>query len=159
MNINYKISSANPNQIYSLLLNCDENFIPKLSNKTNIGEYANKIYNNAINFEAWNEDRLIGIISMYINQEKTLFGYITNVSILSEYANKGLASHLLAQCIEYSMDKNLFCIKLEVNESNIPALRLYEKFKFEIYEKNNSSKFMYLKLNQDLKNVQVEQVR
>ena len=145
MSIEYKIASSSKEQIQSLLTNCDKYFVPKLSKKVNIEEYAKKIFDNAINFEAWNSDHLIGLIAMYVNTQDSL-GYITNVSVNSEFANNGIASTLLTNCIEYAKEKNIDKINLEVNENNTNALKLYNKFKFEIYEEKESSKFMQLKL-------------
>jgi len=107
MNIEYKIGVGSQNEIYLHLLDCDKFFIPKLSEKVNISEYSEKIFNKAINIEAWDNERLIGLVSMYINEEDTSFGYITNVSIINEYKNRGIASNLLKKCIKYSKDINL----------------------------------------------------
>jgi ribosomal protein S18 acetylase RimI-like enzyme len=142
MNVEYKIGLASQIQINKLLLDCDNFFIPKLSEKVNIDEYSMKIFENSIVFEAYYGDNLIGIIAMYENS----FGYITNVSVANEHAGKGIASCLLKNCIEYAKGKNLDKINLEVNKRNIPALKLYSKYKFEVYEQNDSSKFMQLEL-------------
>lgn len=147
MNIEYKISTASQDQICNLLLSCDEYFIPRLSDKINIKNYSNKIFSNSINFEAWDNERLIGLIAMYVNNNQENFGYITNVSVQVEYANKGIASNLLINCIKYAREKFLDKINLEVNENNMLALKLYNKFEFKIYEKKKSSKLMSLQLN------------
>lgn len=148
MNIEYKIGLATQKQLYNLLLSCDNFFIPKLSEKVNIEKYSEKLFTRAVNFEAWENDNVIGLISMYVNDEKISFGYITNVSVENKYLNKGIASKLLKNCIEYAKIKKLRCIKLEVNRNNISALKLYEKFNYKVYQDDNSSKFMQLDLNQ-----------
>ncbi|NVM17277.1 MAG: GNAT family N-acetyltransferase [Candidatus Lokiarchaeota archaeon] len=146
MNIEYKIGVGSQNEIYIHLLDCDKFFIPKLSEKVNISEYSEKIFNKAINFEAWDNERLIGLVSMYINEEDTSFGYITNVSIINEYKNRGIASNLLKKCIKYSKDINLNWISLKVDTKNVSAVNLYNKFNFMEEKHKNSSSFLKLKL-------------
>ncbi|MBQ4528762.1 MAG: ribosomal protein S18-alanine N-acetyltransferase [Clostridia bacterium] len=58
-------------------------------------------------------------------------GSITNVCVLHGYRNKGIASSLLEKIISYGKETNLEFITLEVRESNINAIKLYEKFGFE----------------------------
>jgi len=146
MNIEYKIGVGSQNEIYLHLLDCDKFFIPKLSEKVNISEYSEKIFNKAINFEAWDNERLIGLVSMYINEEDTSFGYITNVSIINEYKNRGIASNLLKKCIKYSKDINLNWISLKVDTKNVSAVNFYNKFNFMEEKHKNSSSFLKLEL-------------
>ncbi len=146
MNIEYKTGVASKNEIYIHLLDCDGHFIPKLSDRVKISEYSEKISNKAINFEAWDINKLIGLVSMYVNEENISFGYITNVSILNEYKNRGIASNLLKKCIEYSNEINLNWISLEINANNASAINLYNKFNFIEEKHKNSSIFLKLKL-------------
>lgn len=146
MNIEYKIGVGSQNEIYLHLLDCDKFFIPKLSEKVNISEYSEKIFNKAINFEAWDNERLIGLVSMYINEEDTSFGYITNVSIINGDKNRGIASNLLKKCIKYSKDINLNWISLKVDTKNVSAVNLYNKFNFMEEKHKNSSSFLKLEL-------------
>lgn len=148
MSIEYKTNTASQIQIQNILQNCDKFFIPKLSEKVNINEYAKKIFDHAIRFEAWDVDTLIAIIAMYINKEdeNKTFGYITNVCVVNGYNNKGIASNLLTNCIEYATQDNLFFIELEVDKNNSSAINLYSKFKFLVKREENFSKFMSLEL-------------
>ena len=142
MSIEYKIGFASQKQICKLLEQCDIYFIPKLSEKVNIEDYSLKIFNKAINIEAWESNDLVGLIAMYVSNEKA---FITNVSVKKEYAKRGIASNLLGNCIEYIKDKNIAEIELEVNAENKPALSLYTKFGFKVYEQKDASLFMILK--------------
>lgn len=54
-------------------------------------------------------------------------GYVTNVAVLPEYRGQGIALALINEQLKNKMD----FITLEVRESNIPAIRLYEKAGFE----------------------------
>ena len=146
MNIEYKIGVGSQNEIYLHLLDCDKFFIPKLSERVNLSEYSEKIFKKAINFEAWDNERLIGLVAMYINEEDTLFGFITNVSIINVYKNRGIASNLLKKCIKYSKDINLNWISLKVDTKNVSAVNFYKKFNFIEEKHKNSSSFLKLEL-------------
>ncbi len=59
-------------------------------------------------------------------------GDITNIAVLPDYRKSGIASALLEGIIEYALSENISFITLEVRESNINAIKLYEKFGFEL---------------------------
>ena len=59
-------------------------------------------------------------------------GSITNIAVLPGYRNCGIASMLLEKIISYGNETNLDFITLEVRESNVGAIKLYEKFGFEM---------------------------
>ena len=56
---------------------------------------------------------------------------IMNIVIKKDFRNNGIGSLLLDYLISYSKSINLKTITLEVNEINIPDIKLYEKFGFE----------------------------
>ena len=58
-------------------------------------------------------------------------GYITNIAVLPEYRNRGIATALLNRLFSLACDSELSFISLEVRESNITAISLYEKFGFK----------------------------
>lgn len=80
-------------------------------------------------FGAFNDkDDLIGYIGMWCMGDT---GEITNVAVNPEYRKIGIASMLLEKLVEYGCNKGLEFLNLEVRESNIPAINLYEKFDFK----------------------------
>ena len=59
--------------------------------------------------------------------------HITNIVTRKIYRNNGIANKMLAHLIELAkQEKNITSITLEVNCNNIPAIKLYEKFGFNI---------------------------
>ena len=53
-------------------------------------------------------------------------GYVTNIATLPEFRRQGVAKALINKALENEMD----FITLEVRESNIPAINLYNSFGF-----------------------------
>ncbi|MBC7694106.1 MAG: GNAT family N-acetyltransferase [Burkholderiales bacterium] len=120
---------------------CNNSFIPPLNTRVDLKEYSKKIYNNAVTFEAWHDQRLIGLIATYFNKEDN-FGFITSVSLAKEYSGVGIASKLLEMCVEYAAKHHYDELKLEVNNDNIPAVNFYKKYNFTQIDINKDSLMM-----------------
>lgn len=72
------------------------------------------------------DGNLVGYCSMHIVVDE---GHIMNIAVLKDFRRRGIAEKLLKKTIELS--KAVF-FTLEVRMSNFGAVRLYEKFGFEI---------------------------
>ena len=120
-------------EISSHLERCKNNFIPPLQETVDISSYAEKIKTKSITFEAWDNERLAGLIAVYFNDPGNEFGFITNVSVEKEYAGQGIASRLLESVSRYAREKQFKEIRLKVHCRNIQAIKLYRKHSFEKY--------------------------
>lgn len=76
------------------------------------------------------------------DEEKNIFGYcgviiaidegdITNVSVKKELQGQGIGKKLIQELIHQTGSRGVHTLFLEVRESNISALGLYEKMGFE----------------------------
>jgi ribosomal protein S18 acetylase RimI-like enzyme len=54
------------------------------------------------------------------------------MGVLKEYRGQGIGSALLYQSLEEARNRGLERVELSVFASNLTAIRLYEKFKFEV---------------------------
>ena len=57
-------------------------------------------------------------------------GQITNIATSPDYRRQGLAAEVVDALINTARERGFFEISLEVRESNLPAIALYEKFGF-----------------------------
>lgn len=57
--------------------------------------------------------------------------HITNIVTKKTFRHQGIASKILEKLINITKDLNFSSITLEVNEHNLNAIKLYEKFNFE----------------------------
>lgn len=55
---------------------------------------------------------------------------ITNIAVSPESRRLGLGGKILELLVDISREKNMESINLEVRASNIPAIKLYEKYGF-----------------------------
>lgn len=70
------------------------------------------------------DEKVVGYMGLQIFSSE---GYVTNVAVLPEYRRQGIAKML----IEKQMQNEMSFITLEVRESNLPAIKLYESCGFE----------------------------
>lgn len=133
----YRQNTAGYDDIATHFAACDSDFIRDLSSRVDLKDYINKILVNAIRYEAWSSNRLVGLLAVYTNPE---FDFITNVSVVKDFAGQGTASALLKQCIDHSKNE----IKLEVASHNKAAQALYKKFCFSVRDNTESSFIMTL---------------
>lgn len=57
---------------------------------------------------------------------------ISNIVVHQNFRNQKIGSYLLQEIINLAISLNLKKINLEVRESNTPAIKLYEKYGFEV---------------------------
>ena len=142
----YKTKTASIEDIYLHLTECKDDFNPPLDQTVNLSEYAKKISEKAITFEAWIENRLAGLVAAYFNDVEKHSGYITHVGVLRKYKGKGIAFGLMSRCIEFAIQNSFYQIQLEVAEDNDKAIQLYKKLNFAIFEKKERKARMILHL-------------
>ena len=70
------------------------------------------------------DGRAVGYMGLQIFSGE---GYVTNVAVLPQYRQRGIAKAL----IDKALQNDMCFITLEVRESNTPAIRLYEKAGFK----------------------------
>lgn len=56
---------------------------------------------------------------------------IANVAVMPEFRRKSVAESIVAELVKIAKQLNAVRITLEVRESNVPAIKLYEKTGFE----------------------------
>lgn len=155
-NFTYKINNSNVNDIVKHLTICSEYFTPPLNTYVSIEEYSKKLFNFATNFEVYVSNKLVGLISVYLNNQ-TMF--ITNFSTDPSFFGSEVSKNNLYELKKYGIEKNYNNIKLEVFKSNERAVNFYIKNDFKITNKINDKIIMeselkrnYNKEYQDTKN-------
>ncbi len=146
--VEYLSNKASEAEIAGHLSRCDADFVPPLSARVEIKDYAKRIAGKAARFEAWSDGALVGLVAAYCNDQEKRIAYITSVSVLKEWTGRGIAARLVGQCIEHARVSGMRRISLEVAAANSPAIKLYEKSGF-IADNANAS---FIGMNLYLKN-------
>lgn len=127
---------ASATQTAAHLRACDESFVPPLGTRVNIDDYACKLVTHAQRFEAWGEDELVGLIAVYCNAPDRKRAFITSVSVLPGWHGRGIASRLLAQCLEHLGRLGFARVELEADDRSDAARRLYARHAFSRVDAN-----------------------
>lgn len=149
MSIIYKTKQAKEDHIYLHLCDCDDNFMPPLSRRVDLKDFAAKIADKTITFEAWDGNALIGLVSAYFNEYENLVGFINNVSVVRHYMKRNIGSSLIKMCVDYAKMNGFKNIRLEVLPSNTAAIHLYEKHGFERHSEKDKSLIMQCTVKRD----------
>ena len=147
--VEYKINTASAEEIMAFLKERDGDFVPVLSSRVNPDEYAVKLKNNAVNFEAWDSGKLLGVVSVYMNNFDTMQAFIPMVCVAPELRGKGVARRLMHDFINAAYAKGFFESKLEVDKNNVYAIALYESLGYKLESQEGNSYFMVRKGQED----------
>lgn len=132
---------ATEEEVANHLVLCDARFVPPLSSRVEIKEYAHKIWTKAMRFEAWAEGALIGLVAVYCDKRQRL-AYITNVSVSVKPPGARIASVLLQKGIEYLNEAGFGRVELEVDRDNHRAIDLYSRHGFIAKESSGRALIM-----------------
>lgn len=149
IDIRFSRDETNADDLARHLKACDRAFMPPLSERLDIVEYAVRLATNAIRFEAWSSNELTGLIAVYCNAADGRKAFITSVSVLSQQQGKGIAADLLDRCIVYVQKLGFHRIELEVNSGNRAAIALYERFGFVSTQMTDNLTTMTIDLQKD----------
>ncbi len=144
--VEYVRNRGSEAQIAEHLSTCDADFVPALSARVDIDQYAAKIRNKATRFEAWSGGVLVGLVAAYLNDSEDRVAYVTSVSVLRDWMGQGIGAHLMSQCIAQATASGMHQITLEVGRDNAPAVRLYERSGFRAGSENPPFIRMHLML-------------
>lgn len=124
-------SKAKLEDIVHHLRRCNDLFYPPLNSYVNIENYARKLHNFSITYEAWDDNRLVGLVATYLNDKGKRNGFISNVSVEHCYQGQGIAKSLLIKVIKYAKELGFSSLVLEVETQNEAALKLYSTLGFK----------------------------
>ena len=86
------------------------------------------VMDNTRYFVATVGSEVLGYIGMEVPADE---GYIFNVAVFPQYRKNGIGKALIDYLADFGVQNNLYMLTLEVRESNIPAINLYQKCGFE----------------------------
>lgn len=127
--VTYRHNGASVDDVRVHLHECDPQFVPPLSSRTDLDAYALKMVTHAERCEAWNADQLVGLVAFY-HDAQSHRGYITNVSVSPSFSGRGIGRRLMEDCFAWCARQGCDHIDLEVSPDNAPALALYRRLGF-----------------------------
>ncbi len=146
--IDYEITSnkSGAASVEAHLRDCDNRFSPRLSERVDLGNYARKLAMLADRFEAWDEDRLVGLVAAYLNKPQSHQGFVSSVSVCCDAEGTGIASELMRNCIQLAREKGCESLGLEVSECDQRTQIFYHKHGF-VFSGKGGIGFVRMDLN------------
>ena len=132
------MNKAGAASVESHLRECDERFSPRLSDRVDLADYAQKLALFADRFEAWCGGRLVGLVAAYLNNPQNTNGFVSSVSVCPAYERRGVASELMQKCVQFARKKNFKALGLEVAESDLRTQDFYLRHGFTLSGKERS---------------------
>ena len=123
--ITYLQNSASILTIQEHLRRCDASFIPPLSMRADLFDYAMKLAREAYRFEAWEDSGLVGLLAVYERE-----WFVTNVSVLPSHQRRGIAGELLKRCVNHARTQGAKQLALNVGRNNNAAIAFYHQYGF-----------------------------
>ena len=74
------------------------------------------------------DKKVVGYVGLSVVLDE---GYITNIAVLKQYRQKGVATALLSRLTDFCINNSLSFVSLEVRKSNKNAIDLYKRFGFK----------------------------
>lgn len=74
------------------------------------------------------DSKVVGYGGMYTVLDE---GYVTNIGVLPDFRRRGIGAKIVSKLIDFSKEKSLSFLSLEVRVSNVAAINLYKSFGFE----------------------------
>lgn len=89
-----------------------------------------EFYNENSEYFVICEDEIVcGFAGLWFNIDEA---HIMNIAVRKDFRKNGIGFELLNFLIDEAKSKGKMCITLEVRDNNIPAIKLYKKFNFDI---------------------------
>ncbi|MFN3713122.1 MAG: GNAT family N-acetyltransferase [Alcanivoracaceae bacterium] len=133
-------NQADSEAILEHLLRCDKQFVPALSDRVDLTEYAGKLASRAERFEVFCDKSLIAMVAIYINPHTA---FISNVSVEENFSGQGIGKKLVRDSLVWAFSSGASKVELEVNKDNTRALAMYLSLGFRSEHSNeNSSKLV-----------------
>ncbi len=123
--MNFEIVEMNSTHVFQIALLEKECFSSPWSEKAILDELDNE----GSRFLVAYSDGVLGYIGV---QEICGEAYITNIAVFQKYRKLGIGRTLLKSAVDGALSRGCEFITLEVRESNVKAISLYESEGFEV---------------------------
>ncbi len=125
-----------------------QNVLPSLRNGiVNIKEFSQKLHQNACVCAFENNDIIKGFAAYYANDKSQKIAFLSMIAVKEEYRREHIGSEILKFAELEAQSKGMHFLKLEVNRSNLGAIRFYTNHGYSVCEENPTSYYMEKELN------------
>jgi len=138
-NIQFEIKKLPEKRISDFFKEHDNDYFERLSDRIDIDDYSQKIYQNATHFTLYDGDTLIGFSPCYFNDDAKEKAYISSLTITDGYRRSKLGSTLLSQIKTYAVDQGVKQLIVSVHSNNKNSINFYNQNEFSVDENNEET--------------------
>ena len=131
------LATDDKQQLESFLSEIDNLYTPRLTYKTDLAVFAEKILSNGHVICACSNGQILGAVTFYSNDLAGRTAYISLVGVKENYTNMHIASKLVHQALAYIRTTSM--IKCGIHTNNVIAKHIYEKIGFNIISVDKSN--------------------
>lgn len=141
------ITVSGVEEIADILLQFKSRFVSLAEGRVRAEELAAKFAKYGVVIAIKNNEQTIGFSAFYCNDLETKCAFLSMIAVASSYAKNGLGSLLITETKRIAANAGMKKLKLEVLNSNIGAIKFYEKLGFVFCGNAGSdSKYMEIEL-------------
>lgn len=118
--------------LFTFFKKIDNDYLPPLSSKVSLYEYAEKIIKNAELIIEESSDGIKGLVVLYCNNIEDLTAYIPLVGVIPEHRGEGIAKRMMQKAIRLSKVRGMR--RILIHSNNAIAIGLYQNLGFCILE-------------------------
>jgi ribosomal protein S18 acetylase RimI-like enzyme len=109
----------------------DDLLSPKISDRIDLGTYAQKIVLRATRFEAWEQDTLVGLVAAYVDLDDQRAS-VTHLAVMERCQHRRVGHRLMSSLLQALSEGGITWVDLEVAENNIQAQNFYRHMDFVV---------------------------
>lgn len=127
-------------EIGSFLKAVEQDFPVPLSQKVDLKEYAQKLFEKATIFSTYQNGAIASMVAGYTDDLVDNKAYIAIMATRKEARGQGFAGELLDKFLVFSRQKGAKAVHVYAVKENVKAVKVYQKHGFETYEVLNESR-------------------
>lgn len=146
------IKRVDCSKIVKFIQKIDNLFPVPISKKININEYVTKLYENGTIILAKDNEKIVGIMSGYMNDMRNKKAYASIIGVDEEYQNQKIGIKLFKIFHILAKKNGIKKIYLSVHKENKKAIDIYKKYGYKIIDKNISGNNYDYTLEKEIEN-------
>lgn len=138
--------SDDVNEVSDTLKRYEDLFVPSLSSKLNIFDYALKLVKNAVVMLIKKDNcPAVAFAAFYMNDSINKTAYLSTIGVSNACKGTGYGKILLSLAEKLAVEKNMKAFKLEVKKNNLSAIGFYEHMGYTYLDDASDNSFYMIK--------------
>ena len=150
-NIQFEINKLPEKRISDFFKEHDNDYFERLSDRIDIDDYSQKVYQNATHFTLNDNEKLIGFSPCYFNDDTKEKAYISSLTIIDGYRRSKHGTNLLSHIKAFATEQGVKQLIVSVHSKNQNSINFYNKNAFSIGEQNDENESCSLQFFTDRK--------